>query len=76
MQQSHSRLKTLLTEVSFEHIPAETCLIRGRAFFTQDIVQGINRVLFPFHGKHATIPDLPPAKITVDFTAARRKQAA
>lgn len=65
-----------LVEVIIENIPAETCLVCGRAFFSREAVQGIDRVLFPFHGKHATIPDLPPAKVFVDFAAAQRKQAA
>jgi hypothetical protein len=65
-----------LVEVILENIPAATCLICGRAFFTREVVQGIDRVLFPFHGKHTVIPDLPPAKVIVDFTAAQRKQAA
>jgi hypothetical protein len=63
-------------EVIVENIPAETCFICGRAFFAREVVQGIDRVLFPFHGKHAAIPDLPPAKVFVDFAAAQRKHAA
>ncbi len=65
-----------LVEVIIEHIPAETCPLCGRAFFARAVVQGIDRILFPFHGKHTTIPDLPPAKVFVDFSAAQRRQAA
>lgn len=65
-----------LVEVIIENIPAETCLTCGRAFFSRDVVHGIDRILFPFHGKHTAIPELPPAKVIVDFTAAQRKQAA
>lgn len=65
-----------LVEVIIEHIPAETCLLCGRAFFAQDVVRGIDRILLPFHGKHAAIPDLPPAKVFVDFAAAQSRQAA
>lgn len=65
-----------LVEVIIENIPAETCLVCGRAFFTREIVQGIDRMLLPFHGKHNAIPNLPPAKVFVDFVEAQRRQAA
>jgi YgiT-type zinc finger domain-containing protein len=63
-------------EVILENIPAEVCSVCGRAFFSREVARGIDQVLFPFHGKHSTIPDLPPAKVIVDFAAAQRKQAA
>ncbi len=63
-------------EVIVENIPAEVCPVCGHAFLTKDVVQGIDRVLLPFHGKHTTIPDLPPARVIVDFVAAQRKAAA
>ena len=63
-------------EVILENLPAETCLVCGRAFFAREVVHGIDRVLLPFHGKHTTIPDLPPAKVFVDFAAVQRQQAA
>src|SRR5436190_3019938 len=63
-------------EVILENIPAEVCPGCGRAFFSKETVQDIDRLLFPFHGKHTAIPDLPPATVIVDFVAARRKKAA
>lgn len=63
-------------EVIVENIPAEVCLLCGRAFFSKEVAQGLDRVLFPFHGKHNIVPDLPPAKVIVDFAVARRKAAA
>ena len=63
-------------EVIVENIPAEVCPMCGRAFFSRGVAHGIDRVLFPFHGKHAAIPDLPPAKVIVDFGVAQRKPAA
>lgn len=65
-----------MVEVILENIPAEVCPICGRAFFSKEVAQGIDRVLFPFHGKHSSVPDLPPARIIVDFIAAQRKQVA
>lgn len=65
-----------LVEVIVENIPAEVCPVCGRAFFSKEVAKGIDQVLLSFHGKHAVIPDLPPAKVIVDFAAAQRKQAA
>jgi hypothetical protein len=48
----------------------------GRTFFAKEVAQGIDQVLFPFHGRHAAVPNLPPAKVIVDFAVARRKKAA
>jgi hypothetical protein len=36
----------------------------------------IDQILAPFHGKHAMVPDLPPAKVIIDFAVAWRKKAA
>jgi YgiT-type zinc finger domain-containing protein len=63
-------------EVIIEEIPADLCSVCGRAFFSREVARGLDQILFPFHGKHTVIPDLPPAKVIVDFTAARKKRAA
>jgi hypothetical protein len=63
-------------EVIVENIPADVCPLCGRALFSKEVAQGIDQILFPFHGKHATVPSLPPAKVIVDFAVARRKKAA
>ncbi len=63
-------------EVIIEEIPADLCPVCGRAFFSRDVARGLDQILFPFHGKHTVIPDLPPAKVIVDFTAARKQKAA
>ena len=47
-----------LVEVILGNIPAEVCQVCGRAFFSKEIARGIDRILFPFHGKHTIIPDL------------------
>jgi hypothetical protein len=62
--------------VIVENIPADVCPVCGRAFFSKEVAQGIDQVLFPFHGRHATVPNLPPAKVIVDFSVAWRKKAA
>jgi YgiT-type zinc finger domain-containing protein len=63
-------------EVILENIPAEVCPLCGRTFFSKGVAQGIDRILLPFHGKHSVIPDLPPARVIVDFVEAQRKEAA
>lgn len=70
------RRKGSLVEVILENIPADVCPVCGQAFFSKEVVQGIDRVLLPFHGKHTAVPDLPPARVIVDFVAAWRKNAA
>jgi YgiT-type zinc finger domain-containing protein len=63
-------------EVIVENIPADVCPVCGRAFFSKEVAQGIDQILFPFHGRHAVVPDLPPAKVIVDFRVACKKKAA
>jgi YgiT-type zinc finger domain-containing protein len=63
-------------EVIVENIPAEVCPMCGRAFFAKGVAQGIDQVLFPFHGRHAAVPNLPPARVIVDFAAAKKRKAA
>jgi YgiT-type zinc finger domain-containing protein len=63
-------------EVIVEEIPADLCQVCGRAFFSRDVARELDQLLFPFHGKHTAIPDLPPAKVIIDFAAARKRKAA
>ena len=63
-------------EVIVAEIPADLCPVCGRAFFSRDVARGLDQILFPFHGKHTAIPDLPPAKVIIDFAAARKRKAA
>ena len=63
-------------EVIVENIPAEVCPVCGRAYFSREVAHAIDRVLFPFHGKHAALPDLPPARVIVDFVVAQKKAVA
>jgi len=63
-------------EVIIEEIPADVCLLCGRAVFSREVARGLDQLLFPFHGKHTAIPDLPPAKVIIDFTAACKRKAA
>jgi hypothetical protein len=62
--------------VIIAEIPADLCPICGRAFFSREVARGLDQILFPFHGKHTAIPDLPPAKVIIDFAAARKRKAA
>jgi len=62
-------------EVILENIPAQVCPLCGRAFFSGAVAKRIDRVLFPFHGRHKSIPSLPPARVIVDFVAAAKAAA-
>ena len=63
-------------EVIVENIPAEVCPTCGRAYFSEPVAREIDRVLAAFHGRRTAIPKLPPARVIVDFVAARKKVAA
>lgn len=63
-------------EVILENIPADVCSVCGRAFFSRQTARDIDRVLVPFHGRHREIPNLPPARVIVDFPSATKKRAA
>jgi YgiT-type zinc finger domain-containing protein len=63
-------------EVIIENIPAEVCPLCGRAFFSETVARDIDRLLAAFHGTHRIIPKLPPARVIVDFVAARKRAAA
>ncbi|HVO26281.1 MAG TPA: type II toxin-antitoxin system MqsA family antitoxin [Candidatus Margulisiibacteriota bacterium] len=63
-------------EVIVENIPADVCPACGRAYFSEPVARDIDRLLAAFHGTRAAIPRLPPARVMVDFVAARKKVAA
>lgn len=64
-----------LVEVIIEKIPASLCTICGNAFFDEPIVHAIDGLLAPFHGKRGSIPNLPPARVILDFAEARKRAA-
>jgi YgiT-type zinc finger domain-containing protein len=63
-------------EVIVENIPADVCPASGRAYFSEPVARDIDRLLAAFHGTRSTVPKLPPARVIVDFVAARKKVAA
>jgi hypothetical protein len=40
------------------------------------VARDVDRLLAPFHGARSAIADMPPARVIVDFVAARKKVAA
>lgn len=62
-------------EVIVENIPADVCPACGRAYFSERVGREIDRLLAPFHGTRSVIPKLPPARVIVDFVAARKVAA-
>jgi hypothetical protein len=39
------------------------------------VARDIDRLLAAFHGTRSAVPELPPARVIVDFVAARQKIA-
>jgi YgiT-type zinc finger domain-containing protein len=63
-------------EVIVSRIPASVCSVCGQAFLDEDTARRLEAVLRPFHGVRGAVPDLPPAKVYVDFEEAGKKQKA
>lgn len=63
-------------EVIVSRIPASVCPVCGQSFVDEDTARRLEAVLRPFHGVHGAVPDLPPAKVYVDFEEAGKKQKA
>jgi hypothetical protein len=57
-------------------IPASVCPVCGQAFVDEDTTRRLEAVLRPFHGVRGAVPDLPPAKVYVDFEKAGKKPKA
>jgi len=63
-------------EVIVSRIPASVCPVCAQAFLDEDTARRLEAVLRPFHGVRGAVPDLPPAKVYVDFEEAGKKQKA
>lgn len=63
-------------EVVVSRIPASVCPVCGQAFVDEDTTRRLETMLRPFHGVRGAVPDLPPAKVYVDFEEAGKKQKA
>lgn len=63
-------------EVIIENIPADVCLLCGRAFFSEAVARDIDRLLAAFHGRRGAIPKLPPSRVMIDFATSRKRAAA
>lgn len=63
-------------EVIISRIPATVCPVCGRSFLAEDTARQIEVLLRPFHGVRGAVPNLPPAKVYVDFEEAAKRQKA
>lgn len=54
-------------EVTIYHVPAEKCSVCGQEFLTPETSVIIDQVLEPYHGHGVQVPDLPPAKVLMEF---------
>ena len=57
-------------EITVWNIPALVCPICRRSFLEEEIAQRLSLLCLPFHGTPGSAPDLPPAKVTIDFARA------
>jgi YgiT-type zinc finger domain-containing protein len=63
-------------EVIVSRIPASVCPVCGQSFLDEDTARRLEAVLRPFHGVRGAVPNLPPAKVYIDFEEAGKKQKA
>jgi hypothetical protein len=64
-------------DVIISRIPASVCPLCGQAFLEEETARRLEVLIRPFHGIRGTVPDLPPAKVYVDFAeAGKRRKAA
>lgn len=63
-------------EVIISRIPAQICPICGQSFLEEATSRQVASLLRPFHGIRGDVPDLPPAKIYIDFEEAGNTQKA
>lgn len=63
-------------EVIISRIPASVCPVCGQAFLEEDTTRRLEVLLRPFHGTRGDVPDLPPAKVYIDFAEAGKRQKA
>ncbi len=59
-----------LVKVLIRRIPAAVCPLCHQAYVDRDTGHQLDKLLEPFHGKHAHVPVLPPADVTIDFMQA------
>jgi hypothetical protein len=59
-----------------EDIPADVCPLCGRAYFAEVVAREIDRLLAASHGTRRDIPQLPPSRVIIEFTTARKRAAA
>ena len=63
-------------EVIISRIPAQVCPLCNLSFLDEETSRRIALLLLPFHGTRGQVPDLPPAKIYIDFEEAGSSQKA
>jgi len=61
-------------EVIISRIPANVCSTYDQSFLEEETARRLENLLRPFHGTRGHVPDLPPAKIYIDFEEAGKIQ--
>ena len=75
VSQSFSRRGSRV-EVIISRIPAHVCPLCKQSFLDEEIARRVAALLLPFHGTRGHVPELPPAKIYIDFEEAGNTQKA
>ena len=58
------------SEITIWNIPALVCPLCHQSFVEEEVAKQLVLFRRPFHGTPGNIPDLPPAKVTIDFEKA------
>ena len=56
--------------ITIWNIPALVCPLCHQSFVEEEVAEQLILFCRPFHGTPGNIPDLPPAKVTIDFEKA------
>ena len=57
-------------EITIWNIPALLCPVCHQSYVEEGIAEQLSLLCRPFHGTQGAIPNLPPAKISIDFSKA------
>ena len=57
-------------EVTIWNIPAAICPRCHQSFVEEEVAGQLGLLCIPFHGSPGNVPDLPPAKVSIDYAKA------
>ena len=57
-------------ELTIWNIPAAICPRCHQSFVEEEVAGQLGLLCIPFHGSPGNVPDLPPAKVSIDYAKA------